>query len=128
MEAGTKTHAADEGGRSFIESLAERLGQHLSSTTIYGEPVERGGVTVITVARARMGFGGGSGGGTGADGVGEGAGGGGGVVVSPVGYIEVTSAGSTFRRIVDPASLLPVILAGALAGLILLRGLRELVR
>ena len=128
MEAGAGGFTPEEGKRSFVEKLAERLGQHLSSKTIYGDPVERDGLTVIPVARARMGFGGGSGGGSSEEGSGEGEGGGGGLVVSPVGYIEIVEGQATFRRINDAASLLPVILVAALAVGVVLRGMRQLVR
>jgi uncharacterized spore protein YtfJ len=128
MEAGAAGERPAEGGRSFVTKLTERLGQHLSAKTIYGDPVERDGVTVIPVARARMGFGGGSGSGSGGDGTGEGEGGGGGLVVSPVGYLEIVGGESRFRRINDAGSLVPLVLVGTLAAWVVLRGLRVLLR
>jgi uncharacterized spore protein YtfJ len=55
-------------------------------------------VTVIPVARVRWGVGGGGGWAP----EGSGSGGGGGVAADPIGYIEITSAGATFRRIAHP--------------------------
>jgi uncharacterized spore protein YtfJ len=117
----------------FLERLAERLGGKASVTAVYGEPVERGGVTVIPVARVRWGFGGGSGsGGSQAGpggGQGSGVGGGGGVTASPVGYIEIANGRTEFRRIHDPVHLLvfaPLILATGISMGLILRGLRRL--
>ena len=53
--------------------------------------MERSDTTVIPVARARYGFGAGTGD--------EGSGGGGGVSVAPLGWIEITAAGSRFRPV-----------------------------
>lgn len=98
---------------SFIERIAERLGDNVHATTIFANPVMSDGVTVIPVARARMGFGGGSG----RQRVGEeGAGGGGGLVVTPVGYIELKKGHSTFRPISTQRYFMPLLFlaAGAL--------------
>ena len=45
----------------LVERLADKLGSSAHSTAVFGEPVERDGVTVIPVAKARWGFGGGGG-------------------------------------------------------------------
>jgi uncharacterized spore protein YtfJ len=124
--------AASSASDSFIERLASRLGLHASASAVFGDPVDRDGVTVIPVAKVRWGFGGGSGRGieegseTGE--IGEGSGGGGGVMASPVGYIEIQDGQATFHRIKDPASLVPLVLAGAFAGWLTLRGLAKLLR
>ncbi|MCZ7662652.1 MAG: spore germination protein GerW family protein [Thermoleophilia bacterium] len=110
---------------SFLERLADRLGGAARSAVIYGDPVDKAGVTVITVAKARWGLGGGSGGSAES---GEGSGGGGGVAVSPVGYIEIRDGGSAFHPIRDPMALLALVLAGGFGALFLLRGVRKLVR
>lgn len=79
----------------FIFSMAEKIGAVARAATIFGEPVEREGVTVIPVARARWGFGGGAGRRQDEDG----AGGGGGIQISPVGFIEIKNGQSEFRPI-----------------------------
>jgi uncharacterized spore protein YtfJ len=103
---------------TFLERLAEKMGLHARVATVFGDPVERDGVTVIPVAKARWGFGGGGGGGKGRGAEsGSGGGGGGGMLVTPVGYIEVTAGRSRFRPIRDPARL-PLLMLGA--GLLML--------
>lgn len=92
---------------SFIEGLAHQLGINANAKYIYGEPVEREGVTVIPVAKAAYGFGGGSG----KKENGEGAGGGGGIMLTPVGYIEIKNGATRFRPTRDPLALVPAILA-----------------
>jgi len=124
--------AASSASDSFIERIAGRLGLHASASAVFGDPVDRDGVTVIPVAKVRWGFGGGSGRGieegseTGE--IGEGSGAGGGVMASPVGYIEILDGQATFHRIKDPASLVPLVIAGAFAGWLTLRGLAKLLR
>jgi uncharacterized spore protein YtfJ len=86
-----KTGSAD----TFIGTMAEKLGAVARAATVFGEPVERDGITVIPVAKARWGFGGGEGHRKDEDG----AGGGGGVQVTPVGFIEITDHAANFRPI-----------------------------
>jgi uncharacterized spore protein YtfJ len=90
-----------------INDLARGFQDRLSVQTVYGEPISANGVTVVPVARVGFGFGGGGGGGSGTgpggqdsdatasgSGSGGGGGGGGGGMVAPVGYIEMTAAGT----------------------------------
>lgn len=121
----------------FLERLAEQLGGKANAAAVYGAPVEKGNVTVIPVAKVRWGFGGGAGrgrnprGGGGDSGEGSGEGGGGGMIVSPLGYIEIANGHAEFRRIVDPIALLaaaPFVLAAGISLLLVLRGLRRIVR
>ncbi|HVR96374.1 MAG TPA: spore germination protein GerW family protein [Thermoanaerobaculia bacterium] len=102
-----------EGPTSLFSRLADRLGVAAKATTVFGEAVERDGVTVIPVAKARWGLG--AGGGHQRPGTREGIGGGGGVIVAPVGYIEIKDGTSRFRQIWDPLAAAGVALAaGAL--------------
>lgn len=94
---------------SFVERLARQMGITANAKYIYGEPVERPGVTVIPVGKAAYGFGGGSG----KQEKGEGAGGGGGVMLTPVGYIEIKNGETSFRPTRDPLALVAAILATA---------------
>jgi uncharacterized spore protein YtfJ len=105
----------------LLERIGETVGQKAQVSTIFGEPVERKGVTVIPVAKARFGFGGGGGSGSRGGDDGSGGGGGGGVAVSPVGYIEVHDQGAEFKRISSPTDMLAVVAASALAVLALRR-------
>ena len=118
---------AAEGRRErFLERLASRVGLQAGAQAVFGQPVERGELTVIPVAKLRWGFGGGSG--QGAEGAGSGEGGGGGVAASPLGFIEIRPSGAVFRRIEDPVAYWPLVLVGSLAAWILLRGLRGLLK
>ena len=109
-----KTSSADR----FIGTMAEKLGAVAKAATVFGDPVERDGITVIPVAKARWGFGGGAGQRRDEDGKGEdGAGGGGGVQVTPVGFIEIKNSGANFRPIRTLS--LPWIIAGSIVGMFL---------
>jgi uncharacterized spore protein YtfJ len=100
----------------LLERLVTQVGAKAGAKAIFGDPVERHGTTVIPVARVRWGVGGGGGAGT----EGSGSGGGGGVAAEPIGYIEINSAGATFRPI--PRSIGPAAVVGAaLAAAIILR-------
>jgi uncharacterized spore protein YtfJ len=71
--------------RRFIDGVRDTF----TVRTVYGDPVESRGVTVIPVAQTFVGFGAGGGGGrTG------GTGGGGGGLVRPIGFIEITAKGA----------------------------------
>lgn len=122
---------AAEGGPAdrFLEAMAERIGARASVTAVFGEPIERGDVTVIPVARVRWGFGGGQGEGGEAGGpTGSGLGGGGGAAADPVGYVEIRSDGAVFRPIVSPYPSPPFLLASGITAAIVLRALGRLVR
>jgi len=102
------------GAGGFVERLADRIGASMTASAVFGQPVERSGITVIPVAKATWGFGGGSGGEDGK----EGTGGGGGGVVAPLGYIEVRESGAKFKRIRDPRLIAAVLVAAiGVAGL-----------
>ena len=79
-----------------LEAFVDRMKQHANVDTVYGEPIEREGKTVVPVAKM-YGFGGGYGsegnrgqGENGKDDGGEGVGMGGGVNASPAGVVEIT--------------------------------------
>ena len=103
----------------LVDELLERIGQTVGEkanvSTVFGEPVERGTVTVIPVAKTRFGFGGGGGSGEQEGQSGSGGGGGGGAYVSPVGYIEVRGEGAEFKRIQSPMDLVAFVAAASLA-------------
>jgi uncharacterized spore protein YtfJ len=103
----------------LLSLLAERIGAKLSSSSVYGTPVERDGVTVVPVAAARFGFGAGGGSDPAKQQEGEGGGGGGGVV--PVGYIELKDGRSRFIPVVYPARMLALASCAILAALAILR-------
>ena len=111
--------------RSFVDDLAE----HASVRSVYGDPIEADGRTIIPVARVAYGFGGGFGQGEdvgesgapgGADGgSGEGAGVGGGVSAKPVGIVEVGDGETRFVRFGDRRRAGVAMVAGIVLGLLL---------
>jgi uncharacterized spore protein YtfJ len=105
----------------LLDRIGQAVGERAQVSAVFGEPVEREGLTVIPVAKARFGFGGGGGSGTSQGDEGSGGGGGGGAAVSPVGYIEVRDGSAAFKRITTPTDLLAVVAAASLAVLALKR-------
>jgi len=110
-----KSNSAD----NFLGTMAEKLGAVARAATVFGEPVERQGVTVIPVAKARWGFGGGVGHGKEE----EGAGGGGGVQVTPVGFIEIRNGQAEFRPIRSLS--MPLLILGGISSVLLFRQLKR---
>ena len=78
----------------FLDRMAERLGAQATVAAAFGQPIDRGDVTVVPVARVRLRIG---------------AGGnrrgrvraGGGASASPVGYLEIGDGGTRFRSVPD---------------------------
>ena len=99
----------------LLGRISQTVGENARASTIFGDPVERAGVTVVPVAKARFGFGGGGGSGARDEGEGGGGGGGGGVAVSPIGFIEVRDASAEFKRISTPRDLLALVAAASMA-------------
>jgi uncharacterized spore protein YtfJ len=136
---------AGDGGpiEGFVERMAERVGGKASVRAVFGDPIERDGITVIPVAKVRWGFGGGAGSGPvavgpGIDGQGApttdegapgfGTGGGGGAMAEPVGYLEIGPDGATFRPITSPMPSPGFLLAAGATAALVLRGLARLIR
>ena len=113
METQERTQLVND----LLERVGQTVGERAHVSTIFGEAVEREGVTVIPVAKARFGFGGGGGSGSreGDEGSGGGGGGGGGVAVGPIGYIELRDRGAEFKRISSPTDTLALVAAASLA-------------
>jgi len=110
-----KSNSAD----NFLGTMAEKLGAVARAATVFGEPVEQHGVTVIPVAKARWGFGGGVGHGKDE----EGAGGGGGVQVTPVGFIEIRNGQAEFRPIRSLS--MPLLILSGISSVLLFRQLKR---
>lgn len=106
-------------GDELLSLLADRIGSQLGSSSVYGAPVERDGVTVVPVSAARFGFGAGSGSDPGKRQEGEGGGGAG--TVAPVGYIELKDGRSRFVPIVHPGRMLALVCCTMLVALAIMR-------
>ena len=102
-----------------IENATQMLRERLSVTTVYGDPVTADGITVIPVSKVSFAFGGGGGSGVAPRGLsgetlagngdaasrsGSGSGMGGGGMVEPLGYIEISKAGSRWVPLEPPRS------------------------
>lgn len=102
----------------MLDKLMTRIGEMQDKAavrTVFGDPIEVRGRTIIPVARVRYGFGIGTGrakGGPERE-AGEGGGGGGGVSIRPLAVMEITDRGTKFTPIVDVTRL-------ALAGIALI--------
>jgi len=128
-EAMRAAEAAASGGYTgLLNQIADRVGLRANARAVFGDPVDREGITVIPVAKVRWGFGGGGGVAADEGEANQGGGGGGGVSASPLGYIEVRDGRAEFVRINDPVAAWPLVVASAVAAWIALRGLRALFR
>ena len=112
MTAGNQERALAD---AVLQRIGQTVGQGATVSTVFGEPVEREGITVIPVAKARFGFGGGGGAGAHGSADGSGGGGGGGAIVSPVGYIELSQGSASFKRIPGPFERVALVVAASLA-------------
>jgi len=116
MAAETQEHP--ELANELLGQIGHTVGEKAHASTVFGEAVEREGVTVIPVAKARFGFGGGGGRGKRSDEEqGAGGGGGGGVAVSPIGYIALRGGSAEFKRITTSRDLVALVVAGSLAAI-----------
>jgi uncharacterized spore protein YtfJ len=82
-----------------LQRISESLGTTANAKSVFGEPIQADGKTVVPVATVAYGFGGGFGSGkNGAhpDREGEGGGGGGGVRAFPAGALEITATETRF--------------------------------
>ena len=117
--------------QEILQSMAEKFATSASVKQVFGEPIERGGKTIVPVARVQYRLGGGYGGGeqTGSEvnrPLAGGGGGGGGVVkAKPVGALEITDAGTRFVRFVDPVDIVKACVGGLVAIMVIRRLLRR---
>ena len=117
--------------KEILTALSDRFATTGKVQTVYGDPIEAHGKTIIPVANVKYGFG--AGGGSGNENPsgtsatqkeGGGGGGGGGVRVTPLGVIEVTEAGTRFIRFFDFEMAAKLVAGGIVLGWFLRRALR----
>lgn len=114
----------------LFEGMVGAIGRNAHVETVYGEPVESNGRTVIPAASISYGFGGGAGGDSPTevreDATEEETGYGyrGGVSAKPVGALEFDEDGARFVRFDEPVPPGALLLAGVLLGFALARRLR----
>jgi len=111
------------GSLALLQSLKDSVLTQASVKTIYGEPIEAQGKTIIPVAKISYGYGAGAGtGGVGnTHARGEGGGGGGGVHAVPMGIVEVSNLQTRFIPISDRKKLAGAVLFGIGLGFLLSR-------
>jgi uncharacterized spore protein YtfJ len=126
--------AASEPMDKILDRLGERLGNQASVKAVFGEPTERGDVTVIPVARVRWGFGAGGGSGPVKDAaangerMASGTGAGGGVMAEPMGYLEVRPTGAAYVPLASAYPNPALIVAIGISIGIVIRALARLLR
>jgi uncharacterized spore protein YtfJ len=107
--------------QQFIQSVVERLQTTASVKTVFGEPIEVKGRTLIPVARVAYGFGVGSGPGKQASGESKETrtGGAGGIGVRPAGVLEITQEGTRFIPIGHRRRLIGALFLGLVLGIMI---------
>ena len=110
-----------------VNELMTQTRDTLTVSRLFGEPVERGGVTVIPVAVVRGGGGGGRGEGSGPEGVGTGSGSGGGfgLAAKPAGVYVIEGHSVRWRPAVDVNR---VVLGAQVVVIVALLALRSVLR
>ena len=124
--------AASRPQDAIFEKLVDKVGGKANVKAVFGEPIVRGGKTVVPVAKIRWGFGGGAGTGTSetqeGPQTGSGSGGGGGVTAEPIGYLEIDEAGAAFRPIAPPYPSPLFLIAAGITSALILRAFARLIR
>jgi uncharacterized spore protein YtfJ len=103
------------GSTALIQTLRDSFANYSGVKTLFGEPVEAQGKTVIPVAQVSYGFGAGSG--SRSDDQSSGGGGGGGLKAAPIGVVEITPQNTRFIPITPGRKLLGAAAAGLVFGM-----------
>ena len=116
--------------KEIIDNVTEKIQKNAQAKAIFGDPIEKDGITVIPIARVCVsGFGGGGGGEDETKKKGEKQGAGLGLGVrsktSPVGYIEISEEGTVYKEITDRNRM---IMSGMLLGGFAIFSLTRLIR
>jgi len=117
--------AAEGGMAGLLAGVVERIGANAGVNAVFGEPVDKDGWTVITVAQSMWGSGAGSGM---SEEDGAGSGGGGGAATRPLGYIEIGSQGARFVPLQRPWQDARLIIAWAVSIWVVARAVNRILR
>ena len=108
--------------QQVIQSIIDRLKTTANVKTIFGEPVEVKGKTIIPVAKIAYGFGAGSGStNKGETEEPEGGGGGGGIMVKPKGVLEITDEETRYISFNETRNLVLAVIMGLILGIFMTR-------
>jgi len=115
------------GAKEMLEKVGEVFGSAATAKSVFGDPIQLDGKTVVPVAKVVMGFGSGFGTGRGpnqlsTDAQAEGGGGGGGMRAVPAGALEITASHTCFIPFHDTRWLAVAFGGGLLLGLLFARG------
>lgn len=104
--------------QEFVQSIVDRLHATGNVKTVFGEPIEAKGRTIIPVAKVAYGFGGGAGGTARSDSENDrgGQGVGGGIAVRPAGVSEIRDDTTEFIPFGENKKLIGVLFLGLLLG------------
>jgi uncharacterized spore protein YtfJ len=100
---------------ALIQTLRDTFANYSGVKTLFGDPVEAQGKTVIPVAEVAYGFGAGSG--SRSDEQASGGGGGGGLRAAPIGVVEITPQTTRFIPITPARKLFGAAAAGLVVGM-----------
>ena len=105
----------------MLQKMGDSLGSKATVKSVFGEPIQMDGKTVVPIAKVAYGFGAGGGtkpvrSGDPERAASEGSGGGGGVAAYPVGALEITSTGTRFIPFIDLRVVCGILMAGAMLG------------
>ena len=117
--------AAQNGTAALLAGLAERIGASAGAKAVFGDPIEKNGLTVIPVAQSMWGTGAGSGE---SEETGFGSGGGGGAMSRPLGYIEVTDDGAVYVPLRQPWQDPKYLIGAAFAFSLVAISIRRIIR
>lgn len=111
--------------KDILQTVAERAHAKATVKTIFGDPINVEGITIIPVARVAYGFGAGGGWGPGSKSKtleqSGGGGGGGGVRIAPAGIVEIGPDGTRFIAIGLRRRLVIALVLGLALGYFLAR-------
>jgi uncharacterized spore protein YtfJ len=105
----------------MLQKIGDSLSGSANVKSVFGEPIQLDGKTVVPIAKVAYGFGAGSGTGGVESSKAEGGGGGGGVRAFPAGALEITAEHTRFIPFRDTRWLACAFAAGALMGSLLWR-------
>lgn len=117
--------AATSGAAGLLAKIVEQVGAQAGAKAVFGEPIERGDLTIVPVAQVIVGGGAGSGAN---EETGTGNGAGSGALTRPIGYIEISDTGAEFVPLRRPWLDGGLLVAAAFSSFLVAKAVRTLLR